>query len=190
MMHSKSSAKQERSAKLPPTDDAMSLPGRGLKERITGLAVAVGSGAILLGIPYLTHGRIPFIVLLLLFPFLILVSIGGLRKAFGSTSLPERYRTRARSLAQSDTKQALADYAEALKLSENANRPALCRSILEERAQIYKRLGRMDEATNDLDLYVQSLKKTGGAGASVRIAAIEEEIQKLKNTTREQKAIQ
>lgn len=186
MMHSEPSTKQEMSVKSSPTHTAMPLPGRKLKERITGLAVTVGSGAILLGIPYLTHARVPFIVLLLLFPFLVIVCIGGLRKAFGSTSLPERYRVRARRLAQSDTKQALADYAKALKLSENANRPAFCRSILEERAQIYKKLGQMDEAIKDLDLYVQSLKKTGGAGASVRIAGIEDEIQKLKNTTKQQ----
>ena len=186
MMHSESSTKQERSAKLPPTDDAMSLPGRGLKERITGLAVAVGSGAILLGIPYLTHGRIPFIVLLLLFPFLIVVSIGGLRMAFGSTPLPERYRTRARQLAWENAQQALADYAEALTLSECANRPAFCRSIWEERAQIYKRLGNIDAAIADLERYVLSLKKDGGAGASVRIAAIEAEMQDLKDKVHQQ----
>ena len=100
--------------------------------------------------------------------------------AFGSTSLPERYRARARRLAQSDTEQALADYAETLKPSENANRPALRRSILEERAQIYKRLGQMNEAITDLNLYVQSLKEAGGAGATARIAAIKSEIQDLK----------
>lgn len=185
MLHSELSTKEEVLAKSHSSKATRSLPGRGLRERIAGLALAVGCGAILLGIPYLTNGHIPFVVLLLLFPILIVVAIGGLRMAFGSTSLPERYRARARRLSQSDPEQAVVDYTEALKLSEGTNRPAFRRTILYERAQIFKRLGQMDDAIADLDLYVQSLKRSGGAGASVRIATIEEEVKRLKNETRQ-----
>jgi hypothetical protein len=157
------------------------MPRKPLKMILRFLGAVVFSGVVLLGALFLTGWKIPFnipfIGLLLMCSFGIL---GGLFAAFAPTPLPERYRSRAAQFAECDPEQALADYAHALELGKARNLHVFCQSVLYERAQFHKRLGRRIDAVSDLEAYLASLRTTGGAEAAARIDLVEVEIKRLR----------
>jgi len=151
------------------------LPGRPLLVRLLWLVVSAGALAVLVLVPYLAGGRIPFFGLVLLFPSGISVFVFALRMAIGAVSDAERYRIRASRFKANDPEQAVRDYTRAILFGDRKEGKSWVRAVVYDRAQVLKAANRKEEAVEDLKDYIRQMWQAG-KGKTVRVSMAQAEV--------------
>ena len=128
------------------------LPARSIGTRIAALIIGL---LFVLLIIYLSTQMVAgfWIGLFILGPL-----AAGCFKMVGAGSIADRYEERADKYKESDPQQAIVDYTKAMETGSKSARP------IYERAKLYRKLGRRDEALHDLEnlrntRYYSSVKK-------------------------------
>jgi tetratricopeptide (TPR) repeat protein len=148
------------------------LPGRVLVERIGWLFGGIALAAIFLGLAYaLSHVEEPLCCASPTTLFLMALAglIGGIRMCFGSTPEYEKYEKRAQRHVDDVPEQALADLTKALELAPEKQRA----SILRQRGELYRKLGRKQEALADLTAYSSDEHAHKGAAVLSEVVGVD-----------------
>jgi hypothetical protein len=152
------------------------LPGRSILERLGYLGGGLAAAALVGGLAYLfsrmeTAESLPDCCASPLYlAFLSLTSlIGGLVLALGRTPQYEKYVKRAQRHVQAAPEQALSDLNQALELAPVKRQP----DVRRQRAAVYAKLGRKEEALADLSSYAASPDAHRGAKIASEIIGIE-----------------
>jgi len=149
------------------------LPGRSGWERVGYLVVGILFTAAVVRVAMVMASRGTEVPLCAspaaLALWAVAMFIGALRLAFGRTPPHEKYLNRAQRHLDKVPLQALSDLTQALNLAPPKQRPA----IHKQRGELLSKLGRAEEALDDLAEYVAAPEPGGGARLLGRVSDIE-----------------